>query len=96
METIQAGYPTQVMAVDLLGPLPENPQKNSYIMVVGDYFSKWMEVIPLSNQEASTVANHLINKVFMRYSMPEQLHSDQGCQFESQLISEVFKMPHIK
>ena len=94
--TIQAGYPTQIMAVDLLGPLPESPQKNSYVMVVGDYFSKWMEAIPLPNQEAITVANHLIDEVFMRYSVPEQLHSDQGRQFESQLISEVCKALHIK
>ena len=94
--TIQAGYPTQVMAVDLLGPLPESPQKNSYIMVVGDYFSKWIEAIPPPNQEASTVAIHLIDEVFMRYSVPEQLHSDQGHQFESHLISEVCKMLHIK
>jgi len=64
-------------------------------MVVGDYFSKWMEAIPLPNQEVSTVANHLIDEVFMRYSVSEQLHSDQG-QFESQLISEVCKMFHIK
>lgn len=94
--TIQAGYPMQIMAVDLLGPLPESPQKNSYVMVVGDYFSKWMEAIPLPNQEASTVANHLIDEVFMRYSVPEQLHSDQGRQFESQLIAEVCKLLHIK
>ena len=84
------------MAVDLLGPLPESPQKNSYVMVVGDYFSRWMEAIPLPNQEAATVACHLIDEVFMRFSVPEQLHSDQGRQFESQLISEVCKALHIK
>ena len=94
--TIQAGYPTQIMAVDLLGPLPESPQKNCYVMVVGDYFSRWMEAIPLPNQEASTVADHLVDEVFMRFSVPEQLHSDQGPQFESQLVKEVCKLLHIK
>ena len=43
METITAGYPTQVMAVDLLGPFPESKNGNSYVLVVGDYYSKWME-----------------------------------------------------
>ena len=37
--TITASYPTQIMAV---GPFPESDQGNSYIMVVGDYFSRWM------------------------------------------------------
>ena len=68
------------MAADLLGPLPESDQKNSYIMVVGDYLTQWMEAIPLPNHEASTVASHLIDEVFIRFSVPEQLHSDQGSQ----------------
>ena len=38
--TITAGYPTQIKAVDLLGPLPESPNGNSYILVVGDYFTR--------------------------------------------------------
>ena len=33
MQTITAGYPTQVMAVDLLGPLPESEKGNSYVMI---------------------------------------------------------------
>ena len=74
--TIRAGYPSQIIAVDLLGPLPESPQKNSYVMVARDYFTRWMEAIPLPNQEALTVANHLIDEVFMRFSVPEPLHSD--------------------
>jgi len=44
------------MAVDLLGPLAESEKGNSYIMVVGDYFTRWMEAFPIPNQEATTVA----------------------------------------
>ena len=93
--TITANYPTQIMAVDLVGPLPESDKGNCYIMVVGDYFSRWMEAIPIPNQEASTVVERLVDEVFMRFSAPEQLHSDQGRQFESQLLSEVCKLLHI-
>ena len=63
MQTIIAGYPTQVMAVDLLGPLPENSNGNSYVLVVGDHYSKWMEVLPVPNQEAPTVAEKLVVEV---------------------------------
>ena len=93
--SISASYPTQIMAVDLVGPLPESDSGNVYIMVVGDYFSCWMEVIPVPNQEARTVAEKLVDEVFLRFSAPEQLHSDQGRQFESQLLSEVCKLLHI-
>ena len=68
---------------------------NSYNMVVGDYFSHWMEATPIPNQETSTVAEKLVDEVFLRFSAPEQLHSDQGRQFESQLVSEVCKPLHV-
>ena len=78
MQTITADYPTQIMAVDLLGPLPETTKGNHYVMVVGDYFSRWMEALPIPNQEASTVAEKLVDEVFLRFSPPEELHTDQG------------------
>ena len=93
--SVSASYPTQIMAVDLVGPLPEKDSGNVYIMVVGDYFSHWMEAIPVPNQEACTIAEKLVDEVFLRFSTPEQLHSDQGRQFESQLLSEVCKLMHI-
>ena len=42
-----------------------------------------MEAIPIPNQEASTIADRLVDEVLMRFSAPEQLHSDQGRQIES-------------
>ena len=69
--TISTTYSTQVMAVDLVGPLPESEKGNSYIMVVEDYFSHWMEVIAIPTQEASTVADKLVDKVFLCFSAPE-------------------------
>ena len=95
MQTITAGYPTQIMAVDLMGPLTESKSGNRYVMVVGDYFSRWMEAIPVPNQEATTVAEKLVDEVFLRFSPPEKLHSDQGHQFESNLVKEVCKLLHI-
>ena len=94
--TISAGYPTQIMAVDLLGPLTESEEGNSYIMVVGDYFTRWMEAFPIPNQEAATVAEKLVNEVFMQFSIPEQLHSDQGRQFESKLIAKICHLLNIE
>jgi len=56
---------------------------------------EWMEAIPLPNQEASTIADYLVDEVFMWFSVPEQLHSDLGPQLKSQLVIEVCKLLHI-
>jgi hypothetical protein len=81
----------QIVAVDILGPLPETPTGNRYILVAMDYFTKWAKAYAIPNQEATTIANKLVNDMLLRFSPPEQLHSDQGRQFESTLIAEICK-----
>lgn len=91
LQTISPGYPLQIVAVDILGPLQQSENGNSYVLMAGDYFTRWMEAYAIPNQEASTVANKLVDEMFCQFSLPEQLHSDHGQQFESNLIKEMSK-----
>ena len=92
LKPIKPGYPMQIVAVDILGPLPESDAGNSYLLVVGEYFTHWMEVFPIPNQEVVTVVRTLVDKYFCRFGLPEHLHSDQGKQFESDLLKEVCRV----
>ena len=56
-----------------------------------DYFTKWPEVYAIPNQEASTVADALVTNFFCRFSIPMEVHSDQGKNFESRLLQEVME-----
>ena len=85
-----------MVAVDILGPLPESEEGNNYVLVAADYFTKWVEAYAIPNQEAVTVARKLTDEMFCRFSPPDQLHSDQGKQFESELLKEVCKIFRIK
>jgi hypothetical protein len=53
------GAPWERMAIDILGPLPRTDNGNKCIMVVEDYFPKWMEAIPIPDAEANTVTDKL-------------------------------------
>ncbi len=66
----------QLVAVDILGPVPESDAGNSYILTVADYFTRWMEAYPIPNQEAHTVAKKIMDEFIFHFSPPEQLHSD--------------------
>ena len=35
----------EVVAVDILGPLPDSSAGNSYTLVACDYFTKWLEAM---------------------------------------------------
>ena len=54
-----------------------------------------MEALSLPNQQAGTVAGMLVDEAFLHFSIPEQINSDQGPQFESQLMSEICKLLNI-
>ena len=89
LNPITASYPMQMVGMDFLEPSPETGEGNLYILVVGDHFTKYMVAFAVPNQEGSTVARILVDKYFCDKGFPEQLHSDQGPQFEFRLIKEL-------
>ena len=96
LQSIVPGYPLQIVAVDIMGPLPETPTHNRYVLVATDYFTRWTEAYAIPNLTAETVANKLLDEFFLRFSLPEQIHSDQGGQFESKLFQEMARILQIK
>ena len=41
LENMKAGYPLEIMAMDIVGLLPTSKTGNKYILVISDYFTKW-------------------------------------------------------
>ena len=58
-------------------------------MVVGDYFTKWIEAYCLRNQEAKTIADVLTREFIARFGAPLEIHSDQGRNFEEAIMKDV-------
>ena len=75
--------PMERMAVDIMGPWKATKAGNQYILVLQDYFSKWIEIWPLPNHQAATVARVLVTDCFHGFGALTRLHSDQGREFES-------------
>ena len=54
--------PTERVTLDIMGPLHVSltEQGNRYILVIGDYFTKWTKAYASPDQEAETVAKKLV------------------------------------
>lgn len=89
LQQFTASAPLQVVAIDILGPLPVTEKNNEYIIVIGDYFTKWKEAYAVPNHTAQTVADKLVIEVFTKLGCPEQIHTDQGPEFQSNLFKLV-------
>lgn len=93
---LRVGAPMDRLGIDLLGPFPVTPRGNKLIMVVQDYFTKWVEAYPIPDGTAQTCARILVNDFLARFGMPLVLHSDQGRNFESDLFQEMCRLLNIK
>jgi len=96
LQVYTVGEPLERTATDVAGPLPTTKQGNKYIVVVGDYFTKWIEAIPIPDQQAETVARAILQHFVLKFGVPFSLHSDQGKNYESVLWRELCSLMGIK
>jgi hypothetical protein len=95
-DSILATSPNVTIAVDCTGPLPLSTAKNSYILVLQDVFTKYTELIPLSNIHASTVASAILNVWILRYGPMKRLLSDNGTEFANVTLRTICSTLAIK
>ncbi len=74
-----------MLGVDLMGPLPKSKKGNVYLLVVVDYFTKWVALFPIRDSKT------LQEEVLTRWEVPKFLLSDRGPQFLSQLMEDLCK-----
>ena len=86
--------PFKRVAMDIVGPLPRSQSGHKYILVLCDYVTRYPEAIPLRSIDAEHVAEELI-QLFAQVGIPQEILTDQGTNFMSQLLSELYKLLHI-
>ena len=88
--------PFKRVAVDLVGPMfPVTDRGNRYILTLVDYATRYPEATALKNIDTETVAEALVT-VFSRTGVPEEILSDQGAQFMSNIMKEVSRLLSVK
>ena len=95
LHQIVSSGPMDLVCIDFLSMEPDS-SGISNVLVVTDHFTRYAQAFPTRNQKAQTVAKILVDKYFLHYSLPARIHSDQGRDFESQLIKELLKMLGIR
>ena len=90
------GEPFTRVGIDISGPYNATGDGNKYILVVSDYFTKWVEAYPMRDMEAKTVAEVLVENFISRMGVPMIIHSDQGRNFESKLFKQMCDMLGVK
>ena len=86
LQLVLVGYPMEMVAVDIMAPFPRNQNGKCYNLVAEDNCTKWLEAWAISNQVAKTVTQKLLEEMFLHFSLPDRLHSDQGGNLSVSLL----------
>jgi len=93
--SITTTYPLELVCFDYL-TLEPSKGGISNILIITDHYTKYAVAIPTKNQTAKTTAEAFYNNFVVNYGIPTRLHSDQGANFESDIIKELCKLTDIK
>lgn len=83
--------PFSRIAMDIVGPLERSSAGHKYILVICDYATRYPEAFPLKKIKARQIVNCLI-QLFSRVGIPKEIITDQGTNFTSSLLKEVYSM----
>ena len=86
--------PFSRIAMDIVGPLPRSSKGHKYILVICDYATRYPEAVPLRTCDAEAVAEEL-GKLFSRVGIPKEVLTDQGTNFTSQLLVELYRLLNV-
>ena len=64
--------------MDLVGPLPKSKSGHQHILVVTDYFTKFVMVHPLRKATTKPIIKYLKDYVFYVFGVPEIVICDNG------------------
>ncbi len=84
----------RTIQTDNLGLLPRTGRGNRFILVISDY-ARYPEAIPLRDTTAPKIAEVLI-ELFARFEIPEEILTDQGTNFTSKLLGELYRLSGVK
>ena len=96
MQTHLDNEPWHTIGIDIMGPFPTTSRRKRFLLVIVDYFTRWVEVFPVRTTTSVDIAQILINEVCTRFGMPTFLLSDNDPQFVSNLFQSFCETLGIK
>ena len=84
-----ASWPFDACGLNAIGLLPKSFGGHLYILAATDYFSKWVEVVPLREVKKEIVVNFIRTHLIYRYGVPRYIIIDNGKPFYNRLMTKL-------
>jgi hypothetical protein len=88
LQLIAPSWPLQRRGIDIVGK-PTLAQRNyTFIIVVVEYFTKWVEAKPITNITSATIQKFFWQNIICRYGVPQQITIDNVKYFDSAMFND--------
>nr|GEW10489.1 reverse transcriptase domain-containing protein [Tanacetum cinerariifolium] len=78
---ITAPWPFYKWGIDIADPFSKGPRKVKFLIVVMDYFTKWIEAKAVATITGGQVKKFVWDNIVCRFGIPGEIVSDNGKQF---------------
>jgi hypothetical protein len=68
---------------------PPSARGHHYIIVVVDYFTKWVEAMPTFKDDGKTTTLFLFNQIIARFDVLREIVTDHGSHFQNKMMTEL-------
>ena len=97
---LMRAHPAPLFLVITVGPFtkwgidyttcnPPSAKGHKYIIIVVEYFTKWVEAMPTFGNESETEALFLLNQVISRFGIPKEIFIDHGSHIHNNMMAEL-------
>jgi hypothetical protein len=77
-------WPFRGWGIDLIGQInPPSSKGHKFVLLATDYFTKWVEEIPLKKVTSENMVEFIKEHIMYRFGIPQTITTDQGAQFVS-------------
>jgi len=82
--------------MDIVGPLPQAKGQVKFLLVLTDYFTKWVEAGAFKQVREKEVKDFIWRNIICRFGAPKEIVCDNGPQFMGDQITEFLRSWQIK
>ena len=78
-------WPFQQWAFDLIGAIHlHSSNGHTHIIIATNYFTKWVEAVPLTQAMGKQISMFILNYIICRYGIPHSIITDNGGTIQKQ------------
>jgi hypothetical protein len=82
LQPVLPDFPFSKWDLDFIGPInPMSSTRHIFILTTNDYFTKWIEVVPLRHNQDENLISFLESNIFSRFDIPLEIIADNGPAF---------------